>query len=457
MKTKAIFTCQQCGCQSPKWMGKCPECNNWNSFIEEDYGEASLKTGENRSFPKEDAVLINSVESIETKRIITKIDELDRTLGGGIVPGSVVLLAGDPGIGKSTLSLQIACRLCDSGHRVLYISGEESLTQVKLRAERLLAENVDNLYLLNQGDLNLICDAIKKISPVFVIIDSIQVVNSQDIASSCGSVSQVRECAGRLTNLAKTLNIAIFIIGHVTKDGAIAGPRVLEHIVDTVLYFEGERYSNYRILRSVKNRFGSTNEIGVFEMDMKGLREIKNPSQLFMAQRPHDASGSVVVAAMEGRRPILAEVQALVSRCNFGFPQRKTKGIDASRLSMLTAVLEKRSGLNLGTEDIFINVIGGITLDDPACDLGVAVSIASSFRNKAVFYDWIAMGEVGLAGEIRRVSYANARIKEAEKLGFKKCILPIANIKDKNFEQKNYKIECAGVANIKEAFDMYFS
>lgn len=457
MKPRTVFTCQACGYQAPKWQGKCPDCNNWNSFSEEDYTEPAVTDRKASSIfvaVKEEPVLLENIESIADKRIITGLRELDGVLGGGIVPGSVTLLAGDPGIGKSTLALQAAESLSANGHKVLYISGEESIRQVKLRADRLVKKESANFYLLNQTDLNLIAESIKKISPVFVVIDSIQVISNSAISAGCGSVSQVRECAGGLTNLVKNLNIALFIIGHVTKEGAIAGPRVLEHIVDTVLYFEGERYSVYRILRAVKNRFGSTNEIGVFEMTNTGLKEVSSPSQVFLTERPKGASGSMVVCAMEGSRPILAEIQALVTRGSFGFPQRKAEGIDYNRLSLLTAVLEKRMGLNLGTEDIFINVAGGLNLEDPACDLGIMIAIVSSFKNKPAPFDLVALGEVGLAGEVRSVTYANLRISEAEKLGFKRCILPETNLKGGSLKTKNNKIECIAVSTIKEALDI---
>lgn len=463
MKTKTIFACQECGYQSPKWQGKCPDCSNWNSFAEETYGDLNSGIKELGIIHKDGPVLLNRVESITDKRITTDITELDRVLGGGIVSGSVTLLAGDPGIGKSTLCLQIAYNLSKSGYKVLYVNGEESLKQVKLRADRLIKQPVrekssnNNLYLVNQTDLTLIAESIKKLSPVFVIIDSIQIITSAQISSSCGSVSQVRECAGLLANLAKGLNIAMFIVGHVTKDGAIAGPRVLEHIVDTVLYFEGERYSIYKILRSTKNRFGSNNEIGVFEMGVRGLEEIGNPSQVFLSQRPNETAGSVVVSAIEGTRPILAEVQALVSKCSFGFAQRRAEGINYNRLSVLVAVLEKRIGLNLGTEDIFINVAGGIKLEDPACDLGIVISIASSFKNKTIPFDLVAVGEVGLSADVRSVSYADLRIKEAEKLGFKRCILPKSNLRDKSFVQRNRRIECMEASTIREALDICFT
>lgn len=457
MKPKTIFSCQSCGYQAPKWQGRCPDCNNWNSFTEENFAAPAAEAESIRITSSGEPVLLNSVESIADKRIFTKIGELDRVLGGGIVPGSVTLLAGDPGIGKSTLALQAAARLAEIGAKTLYVSGEESVKQVKLRADRLIGKTADKFYLVNQTDLNLIAESIKKLSPAFVIIDSIQAIGSSAISAGFGSVSQVRECAGQLTSLAKALSIAIFIIGHVTKDGAIAGPRVLEHIVDTVLYFEGERYSVYRILRAVKNRFGSTNEIGIFEMASTGLKEVTSPSQVFLTERPQGASGSIVACAMEGTRPILAEIQALVSRGNFGFAQRKAEGIDYNRLSLLTAVLEKRAGLSLGAEDIFVNVAGGLKLEDPACDLGIVLAVASSFKNKTVSADIVALGEVGLAGEVRSVSYVDLRIREAEKLGFKRCLLPKNNLKDKVSGVKSVKIEFLPVSNIKEALDIVLS
>lgn len=462
MKSKTIFTCQSCGYQAPKWLGRCPDCNTWNSFAEENYAEPSKAAGLGVSYERE-PVLLNKVGSIADKRINTNLSELDRVLGGGIVPGSVTLLAGDPGIGKSTFCLQIAYRLTQAAHKVLYISAEESLEQVKLRAERLISGQGkkppalagDNFYLVNQTDLALMAEAIKKTAPAFVVIDSIQMINSASLTSANGSVSQVRECASALAGLAKYLNIAMFIVGHVTKDGSIAGPRVLEHIVDTVLYFEGERYSAYKILRVVKNRFGSANEMGVFEMGSAGLKEVLNPSQIFLAERPKEVSGSIVVCTVQGVRPFLVEIQALVSKCNFGFAQRRAEGIDYNRLALLVAVLEKRIGLNLGMEDIFINVAGGMKLDDPACDLGVVIAIASSFKNVALASDIVALGEVGLAGEVRSVSYLELRVKEAEKLGFKRCIVPKANFKEQAF--KNNAIAYLPAATIKEALDACFA
>jgi len=456
MKTKTVFTCQSCGYQSPKWLGKCPDCNNWNSFAEEDYNPASLKTKERVSFYKDEPVLLKDVEIKEDFRLKTGISELDRVLGGGIVQGSVTLIGGDPGIGKSTISLQVSNQLTEKGSTVLYVSSEESVTQTKLRASRLGAsEKGNNLYIVNQTDLSLIIEYTKKINPDVLIIDSIQVIFEPSISSSPGSVSQVRECAGILTQLAKSAGISVFIIGHVTKEGTIAGPRVLEHIVDTVLYFEGDRFSAYRILRAVKNRFGSTNEIGVFEMNVSGLAEVRNPSEIFLSERPKDVSGSVVASVLEGSRPLLVEIQALVSKANFGYALRRTQGFDYNRAGLLVAVLEKRIGLHLEAEDIFINVAGGIKIVDPAADLAVAVAIASAFREQLVIADTVVLGEVGLAGEIRSISQVALRLNEAEKLGFKHCILPYNNYKNLNY--KKAAIEAIPVATLKEALDIALS
>lgn len=454
MKTKTIFTCQNCGYQSPKWLGRCPDCNSWNSFVEEDYSSPLPKTKERVSLYKDEPVLLKDVEVKEADRIKTDISELDRVLGGGIVLGSVILIGGDPGIGKSTISLQISNRLTQKGKTVLYVSGEESVTQTKLRARRLAPqrESQGNLYIVNQTDLSFITEYIKKLKPDVVIIDSIQVIFEPTISSSPGSVSQVRECAGILTQLAKTSGASIFIIGHVTKEGTIAGPRVLEHIVDTVLYFEGDRFLIYRILRAVKNRFGSTNEIGIFEMDSTGLKEVKNPSEIFLSQRPKDVSGSTVASVLEGSRPLLVETQALVSKSSFGYARRRAQGFDYNRLTLLVAVLEKRIGLSLETEDIFVNVAGGIKIEDPAADLAVAIAITSAFREEPVLADTVVLGEIGLAGEIRSISQIILRINEAEKLGFKHCILPRNNFK--TLEYKKETIELVPVSNLKEALDI---
>lgn len=451
MKIKTIFSCQKCGYQAPKWLGKCPDCNSWNSFAEEDFTQSSASAKERPSLYKEGPVLLRDVEIKDASRIKTGISELDRVLGGGIIPGSVVLIGGDPGIGKSTISLQVSAELTKSKIKVLYISGEESVAQTKLRAKRLGQIDSDNLYIVNQTDLSLIVEYINKIKPQVVVIDSIQVVFEPSVGSAAGSVTQVRESAGILTQLAKTKDITLFIIGHVTKEGTLAGPRVLEHIVDTVLYFEGDRFSTYRILRAVKNRFGSTNEIGVFQMGSAGLAEVKNPSEIFLSEKPEDVCGSVVTAVLEGTRPLLVEIQSLVSHSSFGYARRRSQGFDFNRLSLLVAVLEKRIGLHLEAEDIFVNVAGGVKVEDPAADLAVAVSVASGFRDIVVMPQTVVIGEVGLAGEIRSVSQINLRINEAEKLGFKHCILPKNNFK--GLEKKN-SLELIPVASLKEALDI---
>ncbi len=453
MKTKTVFSCQNCGYQSPKWLGRCPDCNNWNSFAEEDYASPMEKAKERVSAYKDEPVLLRDVEIKGEERLKTGILELDRVLGGGIVRGSVILIGGDPGIGKSTISLQVSNQLTKKGSTVLYVSGEESVSQTKLRATRLGAgKEESNLYIVNQTDLSLIIEYIKKIKPDAVIIDSIQVIFEPTISSSPGSVSQVRECAGILTQLAKSSGITVFILGHVTKEGAIAGPRVLEHIVDTVLYFEGDRFSLYRILRAVKNRFGSTNEIGVFQMDTAGLSEVKNPSEIFLSERPRDVSGSVVSSILEGSRPLLVEIQALVSKSNFGYAIRRAQGFDYNRMGLLVAVLEKRIGLHLEAEDIFVNVAGGIKVVDPAADLAVVSAIASAFREQLILADSVILGEVGLSGEIRSISQVLLRVNEAEKLGFKHCILPRNNCK--NLEHKKSAIELIPVSTLKEALDI---
>lgn len=454
MKTKTVYTCQNCGSQSPKWIGKCPDCGSWNSFVEEDYGEqVPAKPRERAALYKDGPVLLRDIEIKDSSRIKTGIEELDRVLGGGIVSGSVVLIGGDPGIGKSTISLQISNQLVRLGKTVLYVSGEESVIQTKMRSKRLGQGIKDgDLYIVNQTDLSYIVEYIKKLKPDLVIIDSIQVIFDPTIASSAGSVSQVRECAGILTQLAKTTGTPIFIIGHVTKEGTIAGPRVLEHIVDTVLYFEGDRFAIYRILRAVKNRFGSTNEIGVFEMTSEGLKEVNNPSEIFLSEKPEGVSGSVVVPLLEGSRPLLVEIQALVSRSNFGYAQRRAQGFDYNRLALLVAVLEKRQGLALESEDIFVNVAGGIKIEDPAADLAVAVAVASAFREKPVIAQAVVLGEVGLAGEVRGASQVALRINEAAKLGFKHCIIPKNN--SRNLEHKKGSIEVVAVSTLKEALDI---
>ena len=437
MKEKTVFTCQTCGYQSPKWLGRCPDCNSWNSFVEEIYVESkSLK----RVAEEKEPVLLKDIEYRETLRFKTNISELDRVLGGGIVKGSVILIGGDPGIGKSTISLQVSNQLSKEGRTILYVGAEESIQQTRLRANRLGLAGEDNLYIVNQTDLGQILEYIDRIKPEVLIIDSIQVIFHPEISSSPGSVSQVRECAGVLTRLAKTKEISVIFIGHVTKEGTIAGPKVLEHIVDTVLYFEGERFSTCRILRAVKNRFGPTCEIGVFEMGQSGLAQVLNPSEVFLSERKKDISGSVVISILEGTRPILVEIQALVSRASFGYARRRCQGIDINRLNLLVAVLEKRLGLPLETQDIFVNVVGGIKVTDPASDLGLVLAIASSFKDKVILPDLLVLGEVGLGSEIRSISFANLRIKEIEKLGFKKCLLPRFNLRGLDYDKKSLEI-----------------
>ena len=449
---KTVFFCQNCGYESPKWMGQCPGCRQLNTFVEETFS-ASSGRGISQTMPKagtrNEPVALTKIQAGEDDRIKTEIEELDRVLGGGIVQGSMVLVGGDPGIGKSTLLLQVCRQLSNKDHKVLYISGEESLRQIKLRAERI-GEFNDLLLLMCETNLEAIRSTIERVKPEAVVIDSIQTMYNEEISSAPGSVSQVRESTGILMQIAKGLGISVFIVGHVTKDGSVAGPRVLEHMVDTVLYFEGDRQVAYRILRSVKNRFGSTNEIGVFEMRDKGLDEVKNPSQAMLNGRPTDASGSVVVCSIEGTRPILIEIQALVTRTNFGLPRRTSVGIDYNRVNLLMAVLEKRAGLHLGDWDAYVNLAGGMKLGEPAIDLGIVMAIASSYKNKVVDPELLIFGEVGLSGEIRGVSMAEQRVREAEKLGFTACLMPKANLEG---IQGKYQIRLIGVANIKEAMN----
>lgn len=448
---KTAFFCQNCGYESSKWMGQCPGCREWNTFVEELTVTASkstsAKSGLGSGTGKSEPVQLSSIQIEEDDRVLTQIEELDRVLGGGIVPGSMVLVGGDPGIGKSTLLLQVCKELTAKQHKVLYISGEESLRQIKLRARRI-GEFNDQLLLLCETNLEAIRSAIERTRPEMVVIDSIQTMYNDQVSSAPGSVSQVRESTGVLMQIAKGMGISMFIVGHVTKDGSVAGPRVLEHMVDTVLYFEGDRQVAYRILRSVKNRFGSTNEIGVFEMQEKGLIEVKNPSQAMLNGRPTDASGSVVVCSIEGTRPILIEIQALVTRTNFGLPRRTSVGIDYNRVNLLMAVLEKRAGLHLGDCDAYVNLAGGMKLGEPAIDLGVVMAVVSSFKNKVIDPGILIFGEVGLSGEVRGVSMAETRVREAEKLGFTTCIMPKANVES---IQGTYQIQLLGVANIKEA------
>lgn len=421
---KSIFFCQNCGYESAKWMGKCPSCGKWNSMVEETVSAKNTSAASKiENGKKAEPVSLSAISLKEENRIKSGINELDRVLGGGIVAGGLMLVGGDPGIGKSTLLLQLCQRIAEKEIKVLYVSGEESLTQIKMRAERI-GKFSDSLKLLCETDINTILSAAEKEDPGLIIIDSIQTMYSEDASSSPGSVSQVREVTGILLKLAKTTQIPVFIIGHVTKEGNVAGPRVLEHMVDTVLYFEGDRHASYRVLRAVKNRFGSTNEIGVFEMHAEGLKEVPNPSEYMLDGRPDGASGSVVACSMEGTRPVMIEIQALVCKTNFGFPRRTANGTDFNRVNLLMAVLEKRGRMNLAECDAYVNITGGIRMTEPAVDLGIVTAIISSFRDVPVDNKLVVFGEVGLSGEIRSVSMASQRIKEAAKLGFEKVMLP---------------------------------
>jgi DNA repair protein RadA/Sms len=451
-KVKSKFVCSSCGYETAKWMGRCPNCNQWNTMVEEIQevkGNRRVAFSHSTKVTDSDikAVSITNVKSEETPRIETRSKELNRVLGGGIVNGSLVLIGGDPGIGKSTLLLQVSSQLASNGLKVLYISGEESVKQTKLRADRLGIQS-ENLYVYAETNLHYIEHTINELQPDFAVIDSIQTIFHPDITSAPGSVSQVRETTSELMRIAKTVNIPIFIVGHVTKEGAIAGPRLLEHMVDTVLYFEGERHHTFRILRAVKNRFGSTNEIGIFEMKEEGLIDVANPSDVFLEERLQGASGSSVVASMEGTRPILVEIQALLTPTSFGNPRRMATGIDHSRVSLLMAVLEKRVGLLLQNQDAYLKAAGGVKLDEPAIDLAIAISIASSFYDKPTKTTDCFIGEVGLMGEIRRVSRIDQRVKEVEKLGFERVFVPKNNLGN---WVTSRNIEVIGVSMIKEA------
>lgn len=448
-KIKSIYVCSECGYESPKWYGKCPGCGEWNTLNEELAVTSAKQNLKNSMTSVNQIMALNDIVGDEEERISTGIKEFDRVLGGGIVIGSLVLISGDPGIGKSTILLQI-CQHLGQSKKVLYVSGEESANQIKLRANRL-GVTTANLYILPQTDVATIVECIKEEKPDIVIIDSIQTMVYEEINSSAGSVTQVRECTNIFMHTAKGLGIPIFVVGHVNKDGAIAGPKVLEHIVDTVLYFEGERNYSYRILRGAKNRFGSTNEIGVFEMTGDGLKEVLNPSLMMISGRPKNTSGTCVACVMEGSRPILAEVQGLVCATGFGTPRRMSTGFDYNRMSMLLAVLEKRAGYFFNNMDAYVNVIGGLKLDEPAADLTVALALVSSLKDKAVDDNVLAFGEVGLAGEIRAVNHCEQRITEAHRLGFEKCIIPFHNYKSLPNSLKT-SIDIVPVRNIREAF-----
>lgn len=445
-KEKQVFFCKECGYESAKWLGQCPGCHAWNTFVEEKITVGAKKN----SSVKKDAVAPTSILKATTadeSRIKTDIKELDRVLGGGIVKGSLVLVGGDPGIGKSTILLQMCRNLVHAGVETLYVSGEESAGQIKMRAERLGAFDKD-LALLCDNDMDNISAVIQKSNASVVVIDSIQTVALDEISSAPGTVSQVREVTARLMQLAKQNNVAIFIVGHVTKEGTVAGPRTLEHMVDSVLYFEGDKNNGFRILRGVKNRFGSTNEIGVFNMTDKGLEEVDNPSQMMLNGRPQGVSGSVVVSSLEGSRSILVELQALVCQTNFNMPRRTSVGVDFNRVNLIMAVMEKRAGMNLWGYDAYVSIAGGMKINDPAIDLGIACAIASSMRNKPVDQDTMIIGEIGLAGEIRGVSNIMQRVKEADKLGFKQCIIPASNY-DTAMDKLGIKV--IKVSNIVEA------
>jgi DNA repair protein RadA/Sms len=458
VKPKTVFVCQECGSQSPKWLGKCPDCGAWNSFVEERTPEAGGAAPAGHRYALAGAPgsarLYADVELERHPRLTTGIDEFDRVLGGGIVPGSLVLLGGEPGIGKSTLLLQAAAHVAGSIGPVLYSSGEESEHQIKSRGERLGVGRAP-LYLLAETCLERILEEIARLAPTLVIVDSVQTVFSLKFQSAPGSIGQVREAATQLLFTSKGHNTPIFLVGHVTKDGSLAGPKALEHVVDTVLYFEGERHHSHRVVRAVKNRFGAVSELGVFEMTSGGLRPVPNPSKLFLAERPANAAGSAVLCSVEGSRPILVEVQALVGSSVYGSARRMASGIDQQRLSLLLAVLEKRAGINLIGDDVFVNVAGGMTVDEPASDLGVLAAIASSVRNRAISPTTAMFGEVGLAGEVRGISQAPLRVREAAQMGFRRCIMPEANI-DPTDQTVAGECELVGVRTIGEALDAAF-
>ena len=453
MKAKTIYSCSECGYESAKWLGKCPACGSWNSFIEEIASLAPAKSAVKSSLPakKNSPILLSKVDTSEDERLFCGIGELDRVLGGGLVKGSLVLVGGDPGIGKSTLLLQLA-RTIGTGTSILYVSGEESEKQLKMRADRLGIDSPD-LSVLSETDITSVLHFASEMKPDILIVDSVQTMYNAEIPSAPGSVSQVRDVTLALMKLAKDNAICVFLVGHVTKDGAIAGPKVIEHMVDCVLYFEGERHHSFRLLRAVKNRFGSTNEIGVVDMAGDGLAEVKNPSLTLLEGRPGDAPGSAVVCTLEGTRPVLAEIQALVSPTGFGTPRRMATGIDYNRVNLLIAVLEKRVGLNLSSQDTYVNIVGGFRLDEPAVDLGVVVAISSAFRNTSIDPKLAVIGEVGLTGELRSVNQTEKRLAEIQKLGFTTCIIPASN-KEKISYPEGLRVLAA--KNVTEALGYIF-
>lgn len=451
-KLKSVYVCKNCGYENPKWYGKCPQCGEWDT-MEEVTGVPETKTGAAQSVRRGVSQPIRDIQTVGEHRYQTGLSEFDRVLGGGLVKGSVVLLSGDPGIGKSTILLQV-CQTLGKSLTILYASGEESAHQIKLRADRLGVDS-ENLYIMSENDAEVITEQVRTQKPDIVIIDSIQTMTLSELSSSAGSITQVRECTNLFLRTAKALDIPMIVVGHVNKDGNIAGPKVLEHIVDTVLYFEGERNLSYRILRAVKNRFGSTNEIGVFEMMDKGLRQVVNPSEMMLEGRPVDCSGTCVACTMEGMRPIMAEVQALVTTTGFGNPRRMSSGFDYNRLNVILAVLEKRGGYYFSNMDVYLNIIGGIKLYEPAADLTVALALVSSLKDQVVPKDILAFGEIGLAGEIRSVGFCEQRIKEAIRLGFHKIIIPQANLKYISKELRS-RAEIIGVRYLSQAFDAAF-
>ena len=453
-KTTTVFFCQSCGYESSKWMGQCPGCKEWNSFVEETVSKSAHAPGgglQRDRLRKAAPTVLSEVAVREEDKLVTGIGELDRVLGGGIVQGSLTLVGGDPGIGKSTLLLQVCRNLSNQGHSVLYISGEESLVQIKMRADRI-GEFSSKMLLLCETNLEEIGEVIRSRRPEAVVIDSIQTMYNESVSAAPGAVSQVRESTSVLLQLAKGLGVSILIVGHVTKEGTVAGPRVLEHMVDAVLYFEGDGHASYRILRGVKNRFGSTNEIGVFEMRESGLAEVPNASEYMLNGRPENASGSVVAATCEGTRPLLVEIQALVCHSNFGIPRRQTTGTDFNRVNLLMAVLEKRSGVQLGPCDAYVNITGGMKILEPAMDLGIVIAILSSFQNRVLNPKLVAFGEVGLSGEVRGVSMAKQRVAEAEKLGFDTCILPAVCVE----ECRSARIRILGVKTVQDVIERLF-
>ncbi|MEE8162788.1 MAG: DNA repair protein RadA [Anaerolineae bacterium] len=449
VKARTQFVCQQCGSTSPRWMGRCPDCGEWNSMVET-IVESKERSPLSYAVPRSKPQRLSEVADDGLERVQLPMPEFSRVLGGGIVPGSLVLVGGDPGIGKSTLLLQVSALMAETIGKVLYVSGEESVRQMKMRAQRL-GLTTDQLYLLMETNLNIIVEHIQELVPKMVVVDSIQTVYLDELKSTAGSISQVRQCASRLMQVAKGEGIPIFLVGHVTKAGAIAGPKVLEHIVDTVLYLEGDRFHAYRLLRSVKNRFGATSEVGVFEMGSQGLIEVANPSEAFLAERLPNAAGSTIAVTLEGTRPLLVEIQALASTTSFGLPRRTANGVDFNRLLLLVAVLNKRVGVRLFDQDVFVNVVGGLKINEPAADLAVATAIASSFRNTPVAADLAIVGEIGLSGELRAVGQLSKRLNEAAKLGFKRCLVP------KSFRRQEIAsdgIEVIGVRSLKEALQV---